>query len=124
MQTKNLSAREFQVNADIARGYSVKEIAARLFLSPYTVDTHIKNIKKKTGAKNIADLTRDFILALDEPKQFFKTIVSLFFLSVQITMMFDVSDDINMRKPTRTGSRVVRVKSGKPGTKDQFTYTI
>ena len=68
MKTEVLSNREFEVNEMIAKGYRVKEIAEKLFLSPYTVDTHIKNIKKKTGGRNIADLTRNFILSLDNPK--------------------------------------------------------
>jgi two-component system invasion response regulator UvrY len=52
-----LSAREFEVFLMLARGKSVAEIAAVLFLSPRTVGTHLYNIKQKLGAGNAAELT-------------------------------------------------------------------
>jgi two-component system invasion response regulator UvrY len=52
-----LSAREFEVFVMLARGKSVAEIAAVLFLSPRTVGTHLYNIKQKLGAGNAAELT-------------------------------------------------------------------
>lgn len=104
----NLSTREFEVNEQIARGYSVKEIASNLYLSPYTVDTHIKNIKKKTGARNMADLTRDFILSLDRPKQFFRSSVATFFLAIQLFIcVYDTDSDL--RKPLRSRTKIVRL---------------
>lgn len=54
---ENLSAREFEVFVMLARGKSVAEIAAVLFLSPRTVGTHLYNIKQKLGAGNAAELT-------------------------------------------------------------------
>jgi len=105
MYLDQLSNREFEVNEHIARGNSVKEIASKLFLSPYTIDTHIKNIKKKTGAKNMADLTRGFILSLDNPKQFFKSTVSLFFLGVHITVSL-FTTDIDFKRPRVNRTRI------------------
>ena len=52
-----LSAREFEVFVMLARGKSVADIAAVLFLSPRTVGTHLYNIKQKLGAGNAAELT-------------------------------------------------------------------
>jgi two-component system invasion response regulator UvrY len=52
-----LSAREFEVFVMLARGKSVADIAALLFLSPRTVGTHLYNIKQKLGAGNAAELT-------------------------------------------------------------------
>jgi two-component system invasion response regulator UvrY len=54
---ETLSAREFEVFVMLARGKSVAEIAAVLFLSPRTVGTHLYNIKQKLGAGNAAELT-------------------------------------------------------------------
>jgi len=110
---ESLSSREFEVNGMIARGYQVKEIASMLFLSPYTVDTHIKNIKKKTGGKNLADLTRQFILSLDNPKEYFKKMVAILFLSIQISMTLgsnDYSQLRNLRSKTRTSKTFTKTQ--------------
>lgn len=47
-----LSHREYQVFEAIATGSSVKEIAARLVVSPNTVSTYRSRILEKTGATN------------------------------------------------------------------------
>jgi len=101
---KELSKRENEVVAEIAKGYSVKEIAQRMFLSPYTVDTHIKNSKKKTGARSLAGLTREFILSLDNPKTYFRNALAILLASSQITIA-SFSADIKMRRPRRLKSK-------------------
>jgi len=58
----NLTAREIEVIFLIVKGMNTKEIAASLDISAYTVDTHRKNISRKTGAKTPVNL----ILLLDE----------------------------------------------------------
>jgi len=40
----------------IKRGYTNKEIAAELNISPFTVETHRKKIMKKLNLRNTADL--------------------------------------------------------------------
>lgn len=45
-----LSARERQILSLVAAGYSVDEMAARLFLSPHTVRNHIRNVLNALGA--------------------------------------------------------------------------
>jgi len=50
------SIREFEIIHLIERGLSTKEIAKKLFLSPYTVNTHRRNILIKSGKPNISDL--------------------------------------------------------------------
>jgi DNA-binding NarL/FixJ family response regulator len=50
----HLSEREQEIITYIAEGYTNAEIAARLFLSPHTVNTHRKNIMQKLGVNNTA----------------------------------------------------------------------
>lgn len=50
------SPREFEIIHLIEHGLSTKEIAKKLFLSPYTVNTHRRNILIKAGKVNISDL--------------------------------------------------------------------
>ena len=47
-----LTTREKEVLIHIEAGLSYKQIAAKLYISPHTVHTHIKNIYEKLQAKN------------------------------------------------------------------------
>lgn len=98
---KVLSDRENEVVAEISKGNSVKEIASNLFLSPHTIDTHIKKAKRKTGARTLAGLTRIFILSLDDPKQYFRTLVAIMFIGVQSIFIFSMSTE-SMRSPNNS----------------------
>jgi DNA-binding NarL/FixJ family response regulator len=49
---ENLSLREKEVLEWLEKGYSYKEIAAKLFISVETVRTHIRNIYDKLHARN------------------------------------------------------------------------
>ncbi len=51
-----LSPREREIVQLLAKGLSSKQIANQLFLSSHTVDTHRRNLLKKTGAKNTLEL--------------------------------------------------------------------
>lgn len=53
-----LGGREEQVLRLIADGYSSKEIARHLLISPSTVEVHRRNIMRKIGLHKVADLTR------------------------------------------------------------------
>lgn len=53
---ENLTNRELEVLALIAKDYSNREIADALFISPRTVDAHKQNILRKTGVKSMAGL--------------------------------------------------------------------
>jgi DNA-binding CsgD family transcriptional regulator len=48
----DLSAREVDVLALIARGLSNREIGARLYISEHTAANHVRNILRKTGCSN------------------------------------------------------------------------
>lgn len=50
-----LSERQDEVLQLLATGTTIEEIAATLFLSPYTVKDHIKSLYRKLGARNRAD---------------------------------------------------------------------
>ena len=58
-----LTFREQEVLAELIRGQSTKEIAARLSLSPRTVESYRVNIIRKVGARNPAELVRLAIAA-------------------------------------------------------------
>ncbi len=60
--TAQLSNREEQVLQQIAHGLTHGQIALRLGISRYTVDTYIKRIRAKLGAGNKAELTRAAML--------------------------------------------------------------
>lgn len=53
-----LTAREPEVLTLIADGLRTREIAARLFISSKTVDTHRQNLMRKTGLDGIDRLTK------------------------------------------------------------------
>jgi DNA-binding NarL/FixJ family response regulator len=53
-----LSKRELEVIQLVTNGYSNIKIAQKLFLSPYTVDTHRKNILQKLEINNTAELVK------------------------------------------------------------------
>lgn len=53
-----LTRRELEVLRYLARGYTYKEIAAELFISIKTVETHASNILRKTQVSNRYALTK------------------------------------------------------------------
>lgn len=53
------SDREFEIIRLIESGLSTEQIAKKIFLSPYTVNTHRGNILKKTGKSNLPELIYD-----------------------------------------------------------------
>ncbi len=54
---EKLSAREFEVFAQLARGQTVAQISETLNVSSSTVGTHLYNIKQKLGLRNQAEMT-------------------------------------------------------------------
>jgi DNA-binding NarL/FixJ family response regulator len=52
-----LSSREQEVMRMIARGYAYKEVAAELFLSVKTIETHVSNVLRKLQLSNRHELT-------------------------------------------------------------------
>ena len=54
----HLTPRELEIIKHIGEGFTNQEIAAKLFLSPATVDTHRKNVLAKLELKNTAALIK------------------------------------------------------------------
>jgi DNA-binding CsgD family transcriptional regulator len=54
--SETLTAREREVVQAVAEGATTSEIAERLFISPTTVDTHVRKAMLRLGAKNRAHL--------------------------------------------------------------------
>ena len=57
-QTNNLTKREIEIVKLFIQGLTYKEVANRLNLSYYTVDTHRKKIFEKLGVHNISGLIK------------------------------------------------------------------
>jgi DNA-binding CsgD family transcriptional regulator len=56
LAAKGITPRESEVLALLAEGRSTKEIAARLYLSPKTVERHIANLAVKVGVERRSEL--------------------------------------------------------------------
>jgi DNA-binding NarL/FixJ family response regulator len=51
-----LTPQELQVAQPVATGASTKRVAAQLYLSPRTVDSHLRQIFTKLGISSLAEL--------------------------------------------------------------------
>lgn len=56
-----ITAREKQVLSLVAREFNTTEISAMLSISARTVETHRKNILRKTNSKSLVGLTKQAI---------------------------------------------------------------
>lgn len=52
-----ISPREIEIVQLLAKGFASKQIAATLYISKHTVDTHRRNLLRKTNTKNTLELT-------------------------------------------------------------------
>ena len=58
---EQLTNRELEIFRMIGEGLASSAIAVELHLSAHTIDTHRENIKRKLGAKNAAELSRQAV---------------------------------------------------------------
>ncbi len=54
----SITTREKEVLELASFGLNSKQIAQKVFLSPYTVNDHLKNLRNKMNASNVAQLIR------------------------------------------------------------------
>lgn len=82
MNCPQLSARELNIVRLISYGFSHKKIAELLFISPLTVDSHLKNIYEALGIHKETELTRWYIMRCHRIKELtmFLDFCFLFFL--------------------------------------------
>lgn len=59
----NLTKRELEILELIKNGFSSQEIGSQLYTSKYTIDTHRKNILKKTNSTNFLELIKKLSFA-------------------------------------------------------------
>lgn len=57
-----LSDRELEILRFSSLGFTTKQIAENINLSPATVRTHTKNIQKKTDSRNMIDVVRKAVI--------------------------------------------------------------
>lgn len=54
----SITSREREILYWASCGFSAKQIAAKVFISPYTVNDHIKSLRSKMNAANTPELIR------------------------------------------------------------------
>lgn len=91
------SKRESDVLIELTKGNVVKQVADKLCIAYTTADTHIKNAKKRSGAKNMAQLIMLFIKA---NRELFFTISFLLIQSFTIINATQI-DQRRVRKSVR-----------------------
>lgn len=107
-----LSKSEQRVARLLAWGYTKKEIADRLFLSPHTISAHLRTIYSKIAAHKETDLCRWWIFneygIADNPM---KKVIAVFFLVLSVA---SIIYDNNMVRVFRNAPMRQAARAAKP----------
>ena len=60
-----LTLRELQIALDLAAGLTTREAAAKLYLSPKTIEYHLRSVYRKLGVASRAELAEVFARSLE-----------------------------------------------------------
>ena len=101
-----LSKREQQILELVVLGYNSEQIGEMLYITLSTVNTHIRNIKSRTGAKKATDMSliwfcRTQNLTIDELLRK-RLLPVIFFIALQLFS-------------TLNGNDIVRARTGRSG---------
>ncbi len=100
-----LTERENQMVDELMRGLAAKEIAVRNHVSQNTVETHIKNLRRKLGARNNVQAVVRFLSVVKDSGAYLRQLcVALLFTAIQGHVILTVND-IEIRRPSRTSLR-------------------
>jgi len=106
-----LSVQERKIARLLAWGYTQKEIAGKLYVSPLTISTHLRNIYRKLSIHKETDLCRWWIFfeycIADNP---LKRVIAVFLLALSINMILHETDMLRVFRSfsSKTATRVVR----------------
>lgn len=106
-----LSKREQTIARLIAWGYTKKEIAYRLFVSPLTISAHLRNIYSKLAIHKETDLCRWWIFTeyaiADNP---LRKVIAVFFLLLSIASVLTDNNMVRVFRsaPARPAARVIK----------------
>lgn len=101
MGVEAFSIRESEVIHEVIKGKGVKEVANDLHISFHTADTHLKNARSKTGARNMAELVFIFLKRN-------KHLLASLFLALQLLGTFNNCDTERMFRTARKSNRTSR----------------
>lgn len=99
-----LTKTEFTVSAYVSAGYDTKEIASKVFRSYHTISTQIKKIRSNNNLKNMAEISREFVLAFGYPRKY----VAIAFLTIQLGSIAMSEESIKRFK--RTSKRTTKLR--------------
>ncbi len=94
-----LTKTESEIAKLVSLGFSEKQVADKLCVSPKTVANHKYNIFRKNNLNNVADLVREYILSQKNPKKYF---AALMCLAVQLFAVFSMTTQNVRRLPRNT----------------------
>jgi DNA-binding CsgD family transcriptional regulator len=119
MKQRKLTPREHQILELTAWGNSQKEIAYELDLRVRTIDTHLKNIKGKTGLQKATELECAFFIkkchvpVIDIPEKYRARIATALLALSIFTAVFHTTDMLRVfRGNMRPGAKTVNVRPG------------